>query len=394
MHTLRAFVLVVALGLALGLPARVPAAERTQGRLAAFATSDAVVHGIAADTSVVFVTEPGIAPQGSPPRVVAYDRRTSRRLGELPPPPGGFRLPFALRVARPGTLAVLDNAGFPPQGPPKVHEYRYARSGVLRAAHTRTIGFDGLPLLFAEDIEVLPGGGYVVSESIAGGLWLVGRDGTVTPGLVPSGAPVPGLAGCRDTSGRFTVGGLPFASAGGFAPGVGSLALRRDQLYFGNSCLGGLRRVALATLRDTSRPAHERAVEIDLVAARRPGPGIESLKALAFDPARPRERWVYAGDPFRLRLLRIDTVTGRREVVARDPRLLNFPVAATFAPGRRDRGRSTLLVASDQEHRWVGLNGALTRSVFQAPWVVAKLVLPRSSGRPDRRRQSLAEAGL
>ncbi len=252
----------VTVGLFLCQPATSAGADTVVGRASIFAKRPVLVHGIAADDRVVWVTEPGIEVPKRRPRVVALDQRTGRRIGELPPPPGGFRLPFALRVPSTGRLVVLDNAGFPPQGPPAVYEYRYRPDRRVRARLEQTIAFTGLPLLFAEDIEVLPGRRYVVSESVVGGLWLIGRNRRVSAALVPSARPLPKLAGCPLAGGPFTVGGLPFAPIGSFAPGVGSLAVRKSHLYFGSSCLGGLHRLSLATLRDTRRPAEERAREI------------------------------------------------------------------------------------------------------------------------------------
>src|SRR4029453_6887542 len=132
-----------------------------------------LTHGIAGDERYVFTTEPGIGLSTGGARVVVLDRITGREVATLPPPPGGFKLPFTLRVPSPGHLVVLDNAGFPPQGTPKVYDYSYRTDWHgFRAAVTRTPDFSGLPLAFAEDVEVLPDGQYVVSESVIGGLWL------------------------------------------------------------------------------------------------------------------------------------------------------------------------------------------------------------------------------
>lgn len=363
-------------------PAGAQADPRPEGRATVFAERDAPVHGIAADREVVFVTEPAVEP-GATSRVVALDSRTGQEMGEIPPPPGGFRFPFALRISDQGRLAVLDNAGFPPQGAPKIHEYRYSARSGLKATRDRTIDFAGLPLLFAEDLEVLPGGGYVVSESVIGGLWLVGRDGGIRPGLVPSGpAPLPKLGGCPHTAEIFNVGTVPFSSIGGFAPGVGSLAIRGDDLLFGTSCLGGLHKLALDTLTDDDRPASERAMAIETVSQRPVDAPFESLKGLAVDPMGAGD-WVYAADPFRLRLIRVDLRTGERQVVADDSRLFNFSVAATFTSRGRGRGDTRLLVTSDQEYRWAGLNGALTHDAFEPPFLITEL---KPAHEPPRQR--------
>ena len=44
---------------------------------------------------------------------------------------------------------------------------------------------------------MLPDGEYVVSESVIGALWIIGRDGSIRPGMVPSGkAALPHLGRC------------------------------------------------------------------------------------------------------------------------------------------------------------------------------------------------------
>jgi hypothetical protein len=353
-------VLPFLLALALTAPA---SAHHERGGAQAFAARDSLPHGIAGDRKVVFITEPGIGVAQHGARVVALDRRSGRQIATLPAPADGFKLPFALRVPRPGHLVVLDDAGFPPQGPPTVYDYAYrVRHGHVQATLTRTVSFAGLPLAFAEDLEVLPHGEYVVSESVVGGLWLVGRDGTVRPGLVPSGsAPLPKLGPCQFPSpGPFQVGDLPFSPPGGFAPGVGSLAVRGGALYFGSSCEGGINQLSLRTLLDSSTPAEQRAATIKTVVPREGD--LDTLHGLAF-----AGRWLYAGDPFRLQLIRVDVRTGERQVVSDDARLFNFPIAVSRLPG------GELYVASDQEYRWTLLNAAISQDDFQPPFVLARV---------------------
>ena len=179
---MRFFVTVLAL-FALLAPRRQPRA----GDVETFAKRDALTHGIAGDERYVFVTEPGIGVATAGARVVALDRATGREVAALPAPEGGFELPFTLRVPRTGHLVVLDSGGFPPVGPPVVYDYGYStKRGALKAKLTRRDKFAGLPLQFAEDVDVLPNGEYVVSESILGGLWLIGRDGKIRPGSCPT----------------------------------------------------------------------------------------------------------------------------------------------------------------------------------------------------------------
>jgi hypothetical protein len=350
------------------------ASATSGGRAATLAERDSLIHGIAGDDEYVFVTEPGIGVSTAGPRVVVLDRDTGREKAVLPAPPGGFKLPFTLRAPGDGKLVVLDAGGFPPQGPPTVYDYTYStsRKGKFSAKLSRTVDFTGRPLAFAEDVEVLPNGEYVVSESVLGGLWLIGRDGAVRPGLVSMdpAAPLPGLGGCPFRGSGHTVGGLPFAAPGNFAPGAGSLAVRGDELYFSSTCRGGVQKLKLSTLRDTTRPAAERAAKIVTVAKYQHD--LESLKGITFDPYDAKDPWIYAGDPFRLQLIRIHSRTGKREVLSKDAKRFNFTVSTAFLPAEKRRGQSTLVTASDQEHRFATLNTALTADRFKPPFVVAE----------------------
>jgi hypothetical protein len=331
-----------------------------------------LIHGIAGDERLVFVTEPGIG-VGTTPRVVALDRFTGREVAALPAPDGGFGLPFTLRVPKSGHLVVLDVGGFPPQGPPTVYDYRYHRDWRgFSAELVRTVSFDGLPLAFAEDIEVLPNGEYVVSESVFGGLWLVGRDGSVRPGIAnlnPADPPLANLSGCpMMVPPGFTIGGLPFAGA--FAPGAGSLAVRGNDLYLSSTCHGGVQKLKIKTLLDSSRQAAERAAEIEEITSAPAQPS--SLKGITFNEFDRGDPWIYAGDPFRLRLVRIHSRTGKLEVLSTNQRRFDFTVSTDFLPPVLKGLPNPLVTASDQEYRWPVLNPALSEDKFRPPFIVGE----------------------
>ncbi len=380
---MRLFVTALAL-LALVAP---QAAQADGGRshAAKLAQRDSLIHGIAGDERYVFVTEPGMGVSTGGPRVVVLDRFTGREVAVLPPPPGGFKLPFTLRVPSSGHLVVLDSGGFPPVGPPAVYDYRYRgdRRG-FRAELARTVDFSGRPLAFAEDVEVLPNGEYVVSESVIGGLWLVGRDGAVRPGIVPDdpSAPLPKLGGCALARGM--VGDLPFAGPDDYAPGAGSLTVRGGDLYLSSTCQGGVQKLRIRTLLDASRPAAERAAEIETVTPRRYP--LESLKGITFNRWDPGDPWIYAGDPFRLQLIRVHSRTGERQVLSDDRRLFDFTVSAAFLPPVYRGKPNPLVTASDQEYRWATLNVALESDQFRPPFVVAEFWPERSWHGRDRDR--------
>lgn len=350
------------------------ASAKSGGHAAKLAQRDSLIHGIAGDEDYVFVTEPGIGVSTSGPRVVVLDRDSGREQAVLPAPPGGFKLPFTLRVPETGHLVVLDSGGFPPQGPPVVYDYRYSdKRGAFKASLSRTVDFAGKPLGFAEDVEVLPNGEYVVSESIFGGLWLIARNGTIREGIVPPDptVPLPNLGPCQfPNGGAGTVGDLPFQAGGGFAPGAGSLAVRDDWLYLSSTCKGGVQKVKIKTLLDGSRPAAQRAEEIKTVAKRKYD--LESLKGITFNRWDKSDDDIYAGDPFRLQLIKIDSRTGRREVLSTNSKLFDFTTATAFLPPEKKGRDNPLVTASDQEYRWATLNVALTADQFRPPFTVAE----------------------
>jgi hypothetical protein len=280
---------------------------------------------------------------------------------------------------------VLDSGGFPSPTSlaiPRVYDYHYQYNPSKRrfsASLKRAVRFDGIPFIFAEDVEVLQDGRHIVSDSGFGALWVIERDGSITPGIVPRTlAPedgIPGLAPCLFDPVVTTVGGVPFELPGGFAPGVGSLASRNGFLYFGGTCSGGIARVPVRVFADARLP-HERASDIAVVSPRPDAGDFDTLKGLTFNPGDPHDEALYAADPFHLRIVRIDVTTGERTVIADDPALFNFPVSLKFLPpaGRQQ----SLVVSSDQEHRFAPLNAALGGvSIFQLPFLVTELHLPR-----------------
>jgi len=93
-------------------------------RSSVFAELTAIPAGVAAGANVVFV--------GSPleGRVLALSARTASQVGELPPPPNGFALPFIMHSIGESRVAVLDAGGLPSPKPfvpanPTIYEYEY-----------------------------------------------------------------------------------------------------------------------------------------------------------------------------------------------------------------------------------------------------------------------------
>ena len=91
-----------------------------------------------------------------------------------------------------------------------------------------------------------------------------------------------------------------------------------------------MQKLKIKTLLDSSRPAAERAEQIQTVADRKYN--AESLKGITFNEFDRGDQWIYAGDPFRLQLIRIHSRTGKREVLSRNGSLFDFTVSTDFLP--------------------------------------------------------------
>lgn len=333
--------------------------------------------GIAGGEHVLFV--------GSPldGRVLVLSRATGAKIAELPQPEKKLVLPLILRAIGPTRIAVLDCGGFPAPGKtdaePTIYEYDYAIEGDrFTATLSRTIHFTGAHIGFAEELVRLEDGGYLVPDAVYGAIWRVTADGQVVPGIGPkSSAPadaIPSMVFCP-TMAKTTVGGLPFLFTDSTIPGVAGIAVRDGTVYFYSSCAASLYRVPLASLTDAREP-WERAQDIHLVASKDAGTTTEEILELQFDPYDPTDRYLYAADALQFRIIRIDPETGRREVVLRDERLLNFPASLGFLPPTGG-ARSSLVVLSNQQHRDPHLNPAITADQVQLPYLVTQIALRR-----------------
>ncbi len=200
-----------------------------------YADRSHLISAAAGENNLVFVTEP------LNKQIAVLDRFTGAEVGQVPAPPGGFLLPFSIRVPRPGRLVVLDPGGFPNPAVPsiaRVYDYDYQWNPfthVFAVTLARTVSFAGLPLVFAEDVEVTSSGLYVVAESVIGALWVIRTDGSISPGVFPSGGvSIPALGPC--TLPPVTIGGIRYVIKGNFAPGVLSLTSHNGQLFFSSTC--------------------------------------------------------------------------------------------------------------------------------------------------------------
>ena len=334
--------------------------------------------GVAVGTDAIFVGSPF---EGS---VVALSRSNGTPIGQLPPPPNGFILPFIVHLVGPNTVTVLDAGGFPspdvncaqaefpcPAGPdpsgvagaaPFLYEYKYSLTGgMFQATLSRTISFASFPGItygFAEDFVRLPDGGYLVSDAIYGAIWRVAPDGTIEPGIIPKTyAPddqIPQMAfwNCQGNEPLVKVAGLPFEFSGNSQPGVSPVAQRDGTVYFYTPCTGALYKFPLASLFDKRKP-YQRAADIKLVSKKAPDVAVEELLDMTFNPFDPLDPYLYAADALELRVIRIDPRTGARTVVGNNPRLFNWPAALAFAP---PLGRSLFVVSNQQHRTWITNN--------------------------------------
>ena len=278
----------------------------TDGRVSTFAERDALIHGIAGDERYVFVTEPGDRGRTRRRRASSCSTATPAAGGRGAARPAR-RLQAAVHAARPAHRA-----------PRRPRQRRLPAAVARRSSTTTTTGpstassgpssrarrtSPAMPLGFAEDVEVLPNGEYVVSESVVGGLWLIGRDGKIRRGLVPDdGAPaaaeprpVP-VPQRRHRHGRRTCRSRP-----------GRELRSRRRLA------RGPRQRAVPQLDLRGRHPAPR----DQDAARHPQAGrrarrrrsivvtprkndLESLKGITFNRWDAKDPYIYAGDPFRL----------------------------------------------------------------------------------------------
>jgi hypothetical protein len=341
-----------------------------------YANINTVIAGVAGGDSVVFVGEPL---DGT---VIALSRFNGHQIGQLPPPPNGFVLPFILHSLGPGLVAVLDAGGLPQPLPfvpanPIIYEYAYGFSPEHRfsASLVRTISFAGVLIGFPEDFVHLDDGRYLLSDAVLGSIWIVETDGTIVPGIVPRSFDpqdfISTLAFCP-TMPEITVNGYPFLFTGSTLPGVSPLAVRDSYVYYYSPCGRGVYAFPLAILSDGRAP-YERASDIRLIAPTPSDVQVEELLDFSFNPFNPGDPYLYAADPLKLRVIRIDLSNGMRQVVASGAMLFDFPSSLAFLPTIGPV--SELVVVSNQQERTPITNDAVSETTFNLPFIVAKILI-------------------
>jgi hypothetical protein len=100
---------------------------------------------------------------------------------------------------------------------------------------------------------------------------------------------------------------------------------------------------------------------------------VEELLDFSFNPFNPSDRYLYAADPLKLRVIRIDLSNGERQVVASGSKLFDFPSSLGFLPTIGPV--SELVVVSNQQERTPLTNDAVSETTFNLPFIVARILL-------------------
>ncbi|MGD0297974.1 MAG: hypothetical protein ABSE86_12725 [Bryobacteraceae bacterium] len=341
-----------------------------------FANVEVPIAGVGGDLDIVFVGEPLNS------QVIVLSRLTGQQIGVLPPPPGGFAIPFIIHSLGEGVVAVLDAGGLPQPSPfvpsnPTIYEYTYTFNPFngFSANLSRTMSFASVLVGFPEDFVRLDDGRFLLSDSVLGSIWIVGPDNSIVPGIVPKtfdpSDSIPTLALCP-TMPEITVNGYPFLFSGSTLPGVSPLAVRDGTVYYYSPCARGIYGFPVAVLSDNQQP-YERAASIHLIAPTPADVEVEELLDFSFNPFNPLDRYLYAADPLQLSVIRIDLTNGARQVVASGATLFDFPSSLGFLPTIGPV--SQLVVVSNQQERSPLTNDAVSGTTFNLPFIVATVLV-------------------
>jgi hypothetical protein len=336
--------------------------------------------GIAAGQKLYFVGDPLDG------RVFAYSRITNQQVGELPQPPGGFVVPFILHELGEGRVGVMGAGGIPQIKPfvpanPVIYEYTYSFDPVsgFSTNLARLVSFANQLIGFPEDFVRLDDGRELLTDSVLGSIWVVQDDGTVVPGIVPktfnAADAIPTMVVCP-TMPEVTVNGVPFLFTGSTIPGIESITARNGIVYFHSPCARGIYKFPVAILSDNRQP-YQRAADIRLLAATPANIQVEELLEMQFNPFDRDDPFMYAAHGMQLEILRVDSRTGAREVIAHDPRLFDFPSSIAFLPpiGGFGEGLTSFYVVSNQQERTPITNDAATQDSFNLPFALTEVIV-------------------
>jgi len=364
-------------------------------------------HGAGGDELLLFAVQPGQSPDGAKGILVA-GRATGRQLGEVTPPPMGWRVPLSIEVfdfhrqgpATRGSFLVLDTGVIPAlagTAPATLHRYSYSyspSSGLTTTwLETHVLPLAGPPgpdlptgLLMAEGFTRLPGGGVAVTDALLGAIWIAGpsledwRLAVIDPRFAPV-LGVPDLQGI----GRAPGGGTrpytlrlpsPWPDGPPAAPGVHSITYARvtdEVVTIRTAPPGGIYAVPLSVLLDTAISPAAKGSRLREVVP--PQVGLSDLTdGIVHDRFHPSTAWVYwqravsdqAGGGANI-LRRVDLRTGRIQEVARSNTLYDWTSNLAVLPPIDDLPVSLVLSAMGQEENNPEVNVLLGEPQYVAP---------------------------
>lgn len=365
------------------------------------------LHGAGGDDLLLFAVQPDEAPDGAAGILVA-SRVTGRRVGQVTPPPGGWRVPLSIELfgflrdgpRTSGSFLVLDAGSLPDlagTAPGMLHEYTYSYSPAT-GIQTTWVATHVLPLagppgpelptgiLYALGFTRLPGGGAAVTDGLIGSIWVAGpslddwRLAMLDPRFAP-GLGVPDINGI----GRAPGGGTrpytlrlpsPFPDGPPAAPGIHSItyaAVTDEVLTLRTAPPGGLYALPLSALLDTAVPPHAKGELLREVVP--PQIGLSDLTdGIVYDRFRPRTAWVYwqrsvgheVGGGSNI-LRRAHLLTGEVQEVARSNTLYDWTSNLAVLPPIDDLPISLVLSAMGQEENNPEVNVLLSEPQYVRP---------------------------
>lgn len=364
-------------------------------------------HGCGGDQVLLFGVQPNESPDDGAGIQVAL-RTTGAPLGNVAPPPVGWKVPLSLEVysfttegqnAR-GSFLVLD-AGVEPAaagtGPAYIHRYDYSYSppsGLQtewRSTHQLPLSgppSPGLPtgLLVPAGFVRLPQGRIAVTDTALGAIWVAGpsladwRLAVIDPRFAP-GFGLPDLVGV----GRAPGGGtrpylvrLPSLFPGGpsAAPGIHSItyAARTDEVItVVTAPPGGIYAIPQSVLLDETTPAFAKGGSLRALVS--PQVGLSDLTdGLTYDRFHPTTPWVYwqraisdviGGGANILR--RVHLITGEIQEVARSNELYDWTSNLSVLPPLGHAPFTVVLSAMGQEENNPDVNVLIVRPQYVSP---------------------------
>jgi len=372
------------------------------------------VHGVAGDTQLLMIAVP-VGTVGRTTGVHISHRRSGALLGEVAPPPGGWRVPLSLQIesfrdlgaGTAGSFLVLDGGGTPDdlgQAHATVSRFTYSFSPPAgfsaQWVSTHALPIDLLPgtanalpsgMLYAGGFLQLPDGTVLVSDAVLGAIWRA--DASLKRWTLAYLDPDLAAGRCSEFQGigRAPGGGTrPYSMRlpNDLCPGIHSFThvLPTDEVCMVRAAPpGGIWCLARRTLVDPLLPAPVKlALKRVLVPSQA---GLSDLTdGLVYDRFHPDSPWVYwaravsdaAGGGSNV-LRRVNVHTGEIEVVASSNLLFDWTsnIAPLPPTGDDSRALTTLLLSVGQQENNAQVNTLLNGvDDFVAPTLLPVVEVP------------------